>query len=52
METPTTTTDTNWTIRTVKLRERRPLTQERVKDLLREKDLRDLARVALKYVSK
>jgi hypothetical protein len=38
-----------WTIRVVKLPERRPITQQTVKDLLRDKDLRDVARVAMKY---
>jgi hypothetical protein len=41
-----------WTIKTVKLAERRPITQETVKELLRDKDLRDVARVAMKFVKK
>jgi hypothetical protein len=41
-----------WTIKTVKLAERRPITQETVKELLRDKDLHDVARVAMKFVKK
>jgi hypothetical protein len=39
---------TSPTLRTVKLCDRRPITTETVKELLR-KDLPDVARVALKY---
>jgi hypothetical protein len=46
--TPAITTNGNGTMWTVRLQERRPVTIETVKELLRD-DLRDLARVALKY---
>lgn len=41
--------DGSWTIRRVAMAERRPVTHDTVKELLRDKDLRDVARVALKY---
>jgi len=41
--------DHGWTIREVELPPRRPVTLDTVRLLLRDGDLRDVARVALKY---
>lgn len=41
--------ETDWTIKYVELAARRPVTLETVRALLRDPDLRDVARVALKY---
>jgi hypothetical protein len=41
--------DKDWTIRVVNMPERKPVTLDTVKVLLRDKDLRGVARIALKY---